>query len=73
MCRICGKYVCPAGCPSYEGRSAELGEMIGECGRCGVRLCEYDFIVYSYGKPYCYDCYRYVKKRGTRKGEHDGG
>ena len=68
MCRICGKYICPASCPEYEGRSAERGVMIGLCGGCGGRICEYDFFVYSYGKPYCLDCYieLIAEKKWTR-------
>ncbi|MBE6531877.1 MAG: hypothetical protein E7679_07340 [Ruminococcaceae bacterium] len=77
MCRICGKYICPPSCPSYDGESAEMGKMIGRCSECGVRLCEYDDIVYSYGKPYCVDCYnikirydeRYKYKRRGNEGK----
>ena len=57
MCRICGKYICPSACPSYGGKSAERGRMVCECSACGVFLCEYDDIKYSYRKPYCDDCY----------------
>ena len=58
MCRICGKYKCPPSCPEYEGESAERGKRVGVCHICGVGLCEYDDIVYSYGKPYCMACYK---------------
>ena len=61
MCRICGKYICPPVCPSYDGESAERGRRIGFCARCGRTLCEYDYIGYSDGKPYCLGCYRQVK------------
>ncbi len=61
MCRICGKYICPPACPSYDGESAERGRRIGFCASCNRTLCEYDYIGYSNGKPYCLDCYRQVK------------
>ena len=56
MCRICGKYNCPPACPSYNGESAELGERIDFCAVCGTPLYQYEYIKYSYGKPYCVDC-----------------
>ena len=56
MCRICRKYKCPPSCPEYDGESAERGVRIGYCALCGAALCELDYVEYSYGKPYCYDC-----------------
>ena len=56
MCKICRKYKCPPSCPSYDGESAERGKRVGECALCGTTLCEYDYIEYTYGKPYCYEC-----------------
>lgn len=68
MCQICGKYLCPPACPSYRGRSAERGDKICECSVCGAFLCEYDIVKYSYGKPYCRDCYieLIAEKKWTR-------
>jgi len=56
MCRFCGKYLCPAGCPNYEGRSAERGRVICRCALCGSLLREDDIVEFSYGKPYCFKC-----------------
>ena len=56
MCQICRKYKCPPSCPSYDGESAERGVRVAFCAACGSSLCEYDYIEYSYGKPYCCDC-----------------
>ena len=57
MCLICGKYKCPPTCPEYEGESAERGRAVGLCSVCGSVICEYDDMEFSYGKPYCIDCY----------------
>ena len=35
MCDICGRPICPPACPSYNGRSAELGHRVGICRKCG--------------------------------------
>ena len=56
MCQICGKYICPSACPSYDGESAEYGKRIDFCSECGAYLCEFEYIDYSYGKPYCSEC-----------------
>ena len=56
MCRICGKYICPTSCPSYDGESAELGKRIAFCSLCGGSLREYDYVRFYYGKPYCAEC-----------------
>lgn len=56
MCGICGKFICPSSCPSFDGESAEYGKRIGYCAGCGISLCEYEDIEYSYGKPYCSEC-----------------
>ena len=70
MCRICGKYICPPACPSYDGESAERGRAKGRCYVCGAMVCEYDEIVYSSGKPYCFACYREVER--SKRGDYDG-
>ena len=65
MCRICGKYICLSSCPGYEGESAEYGKRIGYCSVCGVTICEYEPVEYSYGKPYCIECAEEYIKNNT--------
>ena len=74
MCRICGKYICPPACPSYEGESAERGRRTGWCRGCGEALFEYDEVRYSGGKPYCFACYIEVERyeRGDYDREDEG-
>lgn len=35
MCAICRMYICPAACPSYEGKSLERGKPVAQCEECG--------------------------------------
>ncbi|MBQ8140137.1 MAG: hypothetical protein IJ038_00385 [Clostridia bacterium] len=63
MCGVCGKYICPPPCPFHNGESAERGRKRGECYACGESLCEYDEIRFSYGKPYCVDCFEKLSEK----------
>lgn len=56
MCEICRKYLCPPGCPSFVGRSAEFGRRLFRCAGCGANIYEDDDYVLDYGKPYCLEC-----------------
>ena len=63
MCRICGRYICRPACPMYIGESAEWGKPISSCALCGGSICEYEDIRYSYGKPYCTNCFKLIKEK----------
>ena len=57
MCSFCAKYICPPACPRYSGENAEKGKLLAVCHGCGRSLREYDNIDFSYGKPYCFECF----------------
>lgn len=51
-------YICPSGCPSYEGLSIERGRPVGECDECGEYIYE-DGEYYENGRIFlCEDCAR---------------
>ena len=56
MCQVCRKYYCPPSCPSFDGRSSELGRARIRCSVCGKLIYEADDYVINYGKPQCYEC-----------------
>ena len=66
MCRICGKFICPPPCPSYDGESAERGKKIAVCTACECSICEYDEIRFKYGFPYCLDCFNEIREDTTQ-------
>lgn len=56
MCEICKRFICPASCPSYEGRSSEYGRRIGVCRRCGEELYSEDGAYFLRGRYLCRRC-----------------
>ena len=68
MCLICGKYYCPAGCPSYVGDSAELGRRMFTCHSCGEYVYENEDYMLVYGKPYCIDCFNAIESNADETG-----
>ena len=56
MCEVCGQYVCPSSCPSFDGYIVGLGDPCGECSVCESRLYD-DEATFSYdGKTVCAEC-----------------
>ncbi len=64
VCEICRHYFCVPACPSFIGRSAELGRYLFRCAGCGVKIYEHDAYVINYGKPYCLECMHLDKDNG---------
>ena len=62
MCEICGQYFCYPSCPSFDGRSSELGRYMFRCSGCGKRLfLADDYVIYN-GRSFCECCAK--KKEG---------
>ncbi len=56
MCHICGMYMCPPACPSYEGISIESGKPIGSCDECGAYIYSEDIFFEKGSFLLCADC-----------------
>ena len=48
--------VCPASCPSFEGRVVGLEALNISCEVCGVRLYREDEVFSYHGKTICREC-----------------
>lgn len=51
MCEICGRYICPPGCPN-----AELPDTACRCDECGKKLLYGDNVTKIKGFSFCEDC-----------------
>ena len=56
MCEICGQYFCYPSCPSFVGKSAELGDVLFKCSFCGKRLFFADSYTIYGGRVVCESC-----------------
>ena len=57
MCEVCGKYICPQECPSYEGREINSGGLFAVCERCSRRIYRQDLSFRKSEMIFCKECY----------------
>ena len=51
MCKICGKYICPSGCPN-----AKEPAIFAKCEACGAEIYDGDEYYNIDGHKYCESC-----------------